>query len=97
MKNVLVLLLLVSLVLSGCAYTLTSVERKYGPPSKIEKIGDETTYYYYFKIRGSVPDQVFGRYPSPTLQAYAAGWRLYVFTADENGNIIQERMFWRKP
>ncbi len=97
MKKFLVILLLVSLVLFGCTHTLTSVERKYGPPSKIVKCGDETSYYYFFRVRGQVPSQAFGPYPSPALQAYASGWRLQVFTAGKDKKIIEERIFWRQP
>jgi hypothetical protein len=96
MKSLLLISLLVSLVLFGCGQTLSSLERKYGPPDKIERSGDEISYYYFFQIRGKVPPQIFGRYPSPQLSAYAAGSRLCVFTADKNGKIISETRFWRQ-
>ncbi len=96
MKNL--IFLLAFLVLFGCAHNpISQFERKYGPSAKVERLGNETSYYFYVKTRGSVPAGAFGPYPSPGIQAYAEGWRLHVITTNPAGEIIDERSFWRIP
>jgi len=43
--------LILTLFFIGCAHTntLSYVEKKWGPPAKIEKGDDTITYHYYFR------------------------------------------------
>ena len=91
------LISLLALVLFSCAHTLSSIEDKWGPPGKIEKLGDKTIYYYYFQ-KGKVSGLAVGGSSVTSVSGdYTAGWLVYEFTADENGKIIKERKYWKQP
>jgi len=82
--------------LIGCAHTISSVEKKWGPPAKIEQFDDKTIYYYYFqKGRGSAV--AVGRGPVVVRGDSSAGWWTVELTADQTGNIIKKREYWKQP
>jgi len=74
-------------ILSACATTtIHQVEKKWGPPAKVENIDSKNIYYWHF-YRGS--DWGFGK--------YSEGWVTYEITADNNGTILNKRKYWRQP
>lgn len=85
----------------GCVHTISQIEEKWGPPTKVEKFEDKTIYYYYYRhyylktkpggltVRG---DSV----PGATAD-YTVDWVIYEFTADETGKIIKERRYTKQP
>jgi hypothetical protein len=51
----LVALIMIFAFLSGCrASTLSKVEKKWGPPAKVEEGNDSITYYYYYQKKGNL-------------------------------------------
>ena len=102
MKKLCFVLILV-LFLFGCAHvhTISQLEEKWGPPTKVEKFEDKTTYYYYYRhdyvktkpggltVRGdSVPGAAAN---------YTTDWVIYEFTADDTGKIIEEKKYTKRP
>lgn len=91
-----IMLVLVGIViLSGCTTTLKKVERKYGPPARVEidciagVVCDDNTYY---KNRDAV-EYIYWFY-------YWKDWRqqeyCWEIKADKNGNIVSRREYYEQ-
>jgi hypothetical protein len=93
------LISLLALVLFSCAHTLTlsSIEDKWGPPGKIEKLDGKTIYYYYFQ-KGKASGLAIGSSSVTGLSGdYTEGVLVYKFTGDESGKVIKQRKYWKQP
>jgi hypothetical protein len=90
--------LALALFLSGCAtLTLSKVENKYGPPSKVEREGDTITYYYYF-YKGKVRAGAVGAGPVVMGSGeLAEGWIVVEFVADSSGKVVKKKKYWKQP
>ena len=49
MKKILLLAMVLGLLVSGCATTMEKVQNKYGPPAKVEQLGNGSSIHYYYK------------------------------------------------
>lgn len=88
MKKLLIVLVLVvmGLFMVGCAHNINSIQDKWGPPAKVERVGDLTTYYYILEERYSMLDVLARTRPY-----------CYEFTFDKDGSLIRKREYWVQP
>ncbi len=82
-------ILVVALVASGCATTLSQIQDRLGPPAKIEKTETTTTYtYYYYKgtLRGTL-----------TGSEAMVDWTVWEFVGDQSGKVFKKRHYIMQP
>ncbi|MGO9090366.1 MAG: hypothetical protein ACLQGU_06805 [bacterium] len=86
-RALIVLAIALGVFVSGCATTtIDSVQNKWGPPARVGRVGDLTTYYYILDERYSMLDILARTRPY-----------CYEFTFDKNGVLIRKREYWVQP
>ena len=86
-----VLVLIIGILfLLGCYTHIQRVERKWGPPAKIESHNNKMSYYWYF-YKG----QVRGKFFKTT--DVSVGWLVVEIITDPTGKILQKRKYWKQP
>ena len=92
MKRVAIVLIL-ALSLIGCYRNIAKVERKWGPPARVEDRGDTIVYFYHFHKEYA---SVYARRGFGTGHA-TYGIVVVEITTDRNGRILGKRKYWKQP
>ena len=78
---------------AGCYSTIYQVEKRWGPPAKIEQLEDKDVYYYHF-YKGRARAIT---YKNVAIAHGAEGWVTVEITTDKKGTIISKRQYWKQP
>lgn len=96
--NKLALLFFILIALAGCYKNIDKVEKKWGPPAKVEERGDTLVYYWYFytsQVKGSVVHAKKFSVLGPTSVTY--GVVVIEIITDKTGKILEKRKYWKQP
>jgi hypothetical protein len=90
-------LVLILIFLAGCGHTLSGVEKKWGPPARVEKGTNTITYYYYFQKKGNMVVLEFTATPDGkiinTKKYWAQGQPIVAIRPDEQRKYIRDGIF----
>jgi len=94
MKKLSILIILFALIL-GCYRNISQVERKWGPPAKVEDKGETIHYFwcfYHTKVKGSLvnANKISGT-------GITAGTLVVEIITDRNGKVLDKRKYWKQP
>ena len=93
-KILLVAVIFLALALPCCYKNISQVERRWGPPARVEVVNGELIYYYYFYInRGSGYISKYGFWNYAT----ESGVVTYEIRTDRDGKILGKRKYWKQP
>lgn len=89
MKKLILLVVVLGLLVGGCATTLNDLRDKWGPPAKCEKRGELTVCYWYFYLgNGPAPD---------SYEIRPADWKCGEVTVGKDGKVIKVIRYWMQP